>query len=76
MNIVSKEFSAVLTKGEAAFVAFCPELGVASQGRTEKSALVNLKEAVELYLEDEDVQKMLRKNPARKAKICSIAVSA
>jgi len=51
------ELSAVLTKGEVAYVATCPELGVTSQGATEKQALQNLKEAVELYLEDEDVQK-------------------
>ncbi|MFA4856022.1 MAG: type II toxin-antitoxin system HicB family antitoxin [archaeon] len=73
---MDRKFSAVLTKGKVAFVAFCPEFGVTSQGRSEKSALGNLKEAVELYLEDEDVQEMLKKNPARKAKICSIAVSA
>ncbi|VVB98907.1 Uncharacterised protein [uncultured archaeon] len=71
-----KEYSAVVTRGEVAFVAFCPELGVASQGRNEKSALKNLKEAVELYLEDEDVQSCLAKNPAKKAKVCSIAVTA
>jgi len=32
-------------------VAECPELGVASQGKTEAEALANLKEATELYLE-------------------------
>jgi predicted RNase H-like HicB family nuclease len=73
---VNKEFSAVVTKGEAAFVALCPELGVVSQGDTESRALDNLKEAVELYLEDEDAQKMLKKKPVKKAKICSISVSA
>jgi predicted RNase H-like HicB family nuclease len=67
---------AVVTKGPIAFVALCPELGVASQGRTEKLALGNLREAVELYLEDEDVQTMLEQHPLRKAKVCSIAVSA
>ncbi len=71
-----REFSAVITRGEIAFVAFCPELGVASQGKTKKTALANLKEAVELYLEDEDVQKMLKKKPVKKAEIASIAVSA
>jgi len=73
---MSKEFSAVVTRGEVAFVALCPELGVVSQGDTESSALNNLKEAVELYLEDEDVQEMLKKKPVKKAKICSISVSA
>lgn len=50
------KFSATIVRGKIAFVAFCPGLGVASQGRTEKTALSNLKEAVELYLEDEDIQ--------------------
>ena len=71
---MEQQFSAVVTKGDVAFVAFCPELGVTSQGNSEKTALANLKEAIELYLEDEDVQKMLKKNPAKKAKICSIAI--
>jgi len=60
-------FSAVITKGRVAFVAYCPELGVTSQGPTEQKAVSNLREAVELYLEDEDVQKMLRKNPIKPA---------
>lgn len=32
-------------------VAECPEIGTASQGKTEEEALRNLKEATELYLE-------------------------
>lgn len=71
-----KKYSAVITKGQVAYVALCPELGVASQGKTEKSALKNLKEAVELYLEDKDVQKMLKKRPTQKAHIHPLAVSA
>ena len=35
----------------ALFVAECPEIGTASQGRTEEEALVNLQEATDLYLE-------------------------
>jgi predicted RNase H-like HicB family nuclease len=38
-------------------VALCPELDVASQGKSVEEALRNLKEALELYLEDEDVEK-------------------
>ena len=34
------------------YVAKCPELGVASAGDTQPEALDNLKEAVELYLEN------------------------
>jgi predicted RNase H-like HicB family nuclease len=36
------------------FVATCPELGVTSQGKTVEKSINNLKEAIELYLEDED----------------------
>jgi len=70
------KFSATIIKGKTAFVSFCPELGVASQGKSEKSALANLKEAVELYLEDEDVRKELREAPTKKAKVATIAVTA
>lgn len=52
--------SAVITQGDVAFVSQCPELGVTSQGKTEDDALENLREAVTLYLEDEDVQKQLK----------------
>lgn len=34
------------------FVARCPQVGTVSQGKTEKEALKNLKEATELYLEE------------------------
>lgn len=36
------------------YVAWCPEVDVASQGRTIEDAFSNLKEALELYFEDED----------------------
>jgi len=38
------------------YVASCPELDIASQGRTVEKALENLREAIELYLEDEDAK--------------------
>ena len=37
-------------------MALCPELDIASQGQSIEEALMNLKEAIELYLEDEDVE--------------------
>jgi predicted RNase H-like HicB family nuclease len=52
---MEEKFSAVITKEGKWFVSYCPELGVASQGRTKKSSVKNLKEAVELYLEDDSV---------------------
>ena len=51
------EFSAVVWKEENLYVALCPELDVASQGKSVEEALKNLKEALELYLEDEDVKR-------------------
>ncbi len=50
------KFSAVIHKEGKWYVSWCPELDVASQGETVEEAIDNLKEAVELYLEDEDVQ--------------------
>lgn len=46
------EFTAVIRKGEKQFVALCPEVDVVSQGHTIEEALSNLKEAVELYVEE------------------------
>ncbi|MBI4045171.1 MAG: type II toxin-antitoxin system HicB family antitoxin [Candidatus Diapherotrites archaeon] len=53
---MEKKFSAVIAKEGKWFVSFCPELGVASQGKTRQSALKNLREAVELYLEDDPIR--------------------
>ena len=44
--------TAVLHKDEDMYVAKCPEVGTASQGKTIDQALTNLKEATELYLEE------------------------
>ena len=46
------DFTAIIRKGEKQFVALCPELDVVSQGSTVEEALKNLKEAVELYIEE------------------------
>jgi predicted RNase H-like HicB family nuclease len=46
------KFSTVVTKEERLYVAHCPEFDVTSQGTTVKEALTNLREVVELYLED------------------------
>lgn len=47
-----KQLTAVIRKENNWFVAENPETGVASQGKTERESLVNLKEAVSLYLEE------------------------
>ena len=46
-----KSLTAIIKKGEKQFVALCPELDVASQGKTIEEAVSNLKEAAELHLE-------------------------
>jgi predicted RNase H-like HicB family nuclease len=40
------------------YVPRCVELGVASQGRTERAALRDLKQAVLLYLTDDETGKV------------------
>ncbi|MDD4050107.1 MAG: type II toxin-antitoxin system HicB family antitoxin [Candidatus ainarchaeum sp.] len=54
------KFSAIITKEDKIFVALCPELNVVSQGNDENNALENLKEAVSLFLEDEDVKEVIK----------------
>ena len=46
-------FTAVVTREGKWFVARCLEIEVASQGEAVESALANLREALELKLEDE-----------------------
>lgn len=48
-------FTTVTTQEGDWFVARAIELGVVSQGKTAEEAQGNLREAVELYLEDEKV---------------------
>jgi len=47
-----RTFTAIIKKGEKQYVALCPELDVVSQGFSVEEALLNLKEAVELYIEE------------------------
>ena len=47
MNLI-----AMIRKGDRQYVALCPELDVVSQGHTIEKALKNIKEAVELYIEE------------------------
>ena len=45
--MASVTLSAVLNPEDSGYVAFCPELDIASQGESIDEALTNLKEAVE-----------------------------
>ena len=46
------DLTALIRKGEKQYVALCPEIDVVSQGYTIEEALKNLKEAVDLYIEE------------------------
>ena len=52
------KLTAILKKDveKGLYVAWCPEVDVASQGKSIEEALANLKEALELYFEDEDAE--------------------
>lgn len=51
------QVTAILTPAdEGGYVAFNPETGTTTQGETVEEALVNLREAVELFLEDEPMK--------------------
>jgi len=49
-------FTAIVTREEKFYVALAPNVDVASQGETFEEAYANLKEALELYFDDEDAQ--------------------
>ena len=53
-----KVFTAIVEKEGDMYVALCPELDVASQGKTIEEAKANLKEAVELFLECADTNEV------------------
>ncbi len=68
------QLTAVIWQEDAWFVAECADLGVTSQGRSEEEALRNLKEAVLLYLQDDETGKV--KTPPQLRKIRPLVVSA
>ena len=55
------KLTAVIEKEGKWYVATCPELGVASQGRTNEEAESMLLEAVELMIEEADETEIRRR---------------
>ena len=53
--------SAVIQKEAGCYASSCPELGVASQGKTRKEAYAMLAEAVELWLEAASAKEIKRR---------------
>lgn len=50
---MSLKYNVIIEQEENWYVAKCIDNNVASQGKTIEEALANLKEAIELYLENE-----------------------
>ena len=48
--VINKE---TLSDGSPVFVAHCTSLGIASQGKDVDEAIANIKEAIEIYLEEQ-----------------------
>lgn len=47
-----RNFTAIIEKEDDMYVALCPELDIASQGNSVEEARQNLKEAIEMFLEE------------------------
>lgn len=54
---MSVKYNVIIQKEEKWYVAKCLDNNLASQGQTIEEALSNLKEAIELYNENEEVVK-------------------
>lgn len=54
-------FTAIIEREGDVYVAFCPELDVASQGETVEAARTNLTEAIELLLETAEPSEIERR---------------
>jgi len=52
MDRIINTYAAIVHKEDELYVAECPEIGTASQGKTIEEAIANLQEATELYLEE------------------------
>lgn len=66
-----KRIHTVVWKEDRWFVAKALEIEVTSQGKTEKEALDNLKEALELYFED---QTKIELAPVSKPKLQDLSI--
>ena len=53
---MKRKFTATVWKEGKWFVSHCLEVNIASQGTTEKKALANLVDALQLYFEDPSVK--------------------
>ncbi len=59
---MKKYLTAILNKEDDMYVALCPELDIASQGRTVEEAKGNLSEAVELFFETASPEEITKRS--------------
>ena len=57
----TRQLTAIIEREDAAYVALCPQLYVASQGETVEAARANLVEALELFFESADPTEIARR---------------
>ncbi len=57
----ARQLTAIIEREDDAYVAFCPEVDIASQGDTVESARNNLIEALELFFESADPTEVARR---------------
>jgi len=54
----AQQFTAIIERDDDTYVALCPELDIASQGKNVEEARMNLKEAIELFFESASPQEV------------------
>jgi predicted RNase H-like HicB family nuclease len=55
------QLTAIIERDDDVYVALCPEVDIASQGRTVEEARANLVEALELFFESADESEIARR---------------
>ena len=56
-----RQVTAIIEREDDGYVALCPELDIASQGKTVETARTNLVEALELFFESADPTEVARR---------------
>ena len=57
----TRRLTALIEREDDMYVSLCPELDIASQGRTVEEAHANLKEALKLFLETADQAEIVQR---------------
>lgn len=56
-----EQFTAIIEREDDEYVALCPELDIASQGKTVEESRQNLMEAIELFFETAEPSEIQRR---------------